>query len=99
MKSVYNSVEGILVDEELLNYSYPQVGKDIQEFFKSGHFIKIDIVGKNSETYLIFPNLEDNVFGIPNVQGCSFADEYFTICGEFENAEERIYSEPVQEYL
>jgi hypothetical protein len=48
LRTVYKSVEGILVDEELLNYSYAQVGRDIKDFLKSGHFVKIEIVNKSS---------------------------------------------------
>lgn len=59
---VYLNYFGILIDEELLNFTYVGVETDIEEGINNKIFIKMPMIVRNIEQYTLFPNLEKNIF-------------------------------------
>jgi hypothetical protein len=48
---------GLYVDDELLNFSYPGVARDLEALVARGVLLRMALVGKTPENYFLFPNL------------------------------------------
>lgn len=55
-----------------MNFTYVGVDTDIESGVNDKIFIRMPMVVRNIEQFALFPNLEENIFEVPNVEGLHF---------------------------
>jgi hypothetical protein len=85
--------KGVYVDDELLNFSYPDVAKDIEAAIRENLFVRMPLIGKSPENCFLFPNLEAVNFELSTGELNDFQCQYLTLCKEFAQKDERVFEE------
>jgi hypothetical protein len=86
------AMTGVFVDDELLNYSYPAVARDIDSLVAENVMLRMPLIGKAPENCFLFPNLEEQ-FGLSTGKENPFQQEYLVLCKQFTHTDERVFEE------
>lgn len=84
---------GVCVDDELLNFSYPAVARDIESALKQNLIVRMQIIGKSPENGYLFPNLEAQHFQLDSWEENPFQQQYLSLCKEFKQKDERVFED------